>query len=102
VTIHSEASRLKDSTPLRADSSQFELADFEEVVYCYFDPSSDTHLLQPFQALVLEFCANQTLTLSELSNSTAEFLDVAPDAEWMNKNRMAIEKMIKMSLIETA
>lgn len=83
-----------------ADSQQFELTEFDDISFCYFAPSAETHLLDPFLSLVLDICAKTPITSSELSNKTAQLLDVELTDNWSKSNDIAIKKLTSMQIIQ--
>lgn len=95
-----EGYRIHHSRLYFADSQQFELTEFDDISFCFFVPSAETHLLDPFLSLVLDICAKSPVTSSGLSKKTADLLDVDLDESWCEKNDRALKKLISMRIIQ--
>lgn len=84
-----------------SNSEDSEVTEFPEATFCYFKQSTETHLLSPFLAMVLDLTTDTHLAVAQLPAITAELLQTDNDENWVLANDGAVNKLLSMGLIQT-
>lgn len=79
----------------------FEVAEFDNAVFCFFEPSTETHIIDPFLAQIVEMCAETPLDIKQLSAKTSELLQTEMNQDWLETNQQALDKLVAINIVQT-
>jgi hypothetical protein len=83
------------------DRQDLEISEFDNVVFCFFEPSGETHIIDPFLAQILELCAERPLDINQLSKKTSGLLHTDMNQAWLATNQQALNKLVAINIVQT-
>lgn len=97
--IPSEGYKIDEGKIYSANPQDFDLSEFDSVVFCFHAPSTETHIIDPFLAQVLEICSESPLDINQLSSKTSRLLDTEMGPAWIQTNLNAVNKLVAIKVI---